>query len=201
MKKIIVALMVLSTVVSCGKNGNVVGAAISANPLTVSGQTESSLGSMIDNDQFGTGAYRLSNGYSDSFKRFIDTGANFTYSYSSKTNTDSVTGNNCRTYLSGFYTYCPPSITSYSTMTVDTSPVTATRLNSTVILLDKKNQLKDLINRRILGGVQSVGNSKFIIMTSDGNKYVIDTSAPMQANPVEVTVGAITTYLRNDIRI
>jgi len=71
MKKLIVTLMVLTALVSCGKTNAVGNSSVfGTSPITVGGSTETQLGSMIDNNQFGTGSY-----YYDTFAGAIAKGA------------------------------------------------------------------------------------------------------------------------------
>ena len=182
MKKFIVALMVVTSLVSCGKNNSVGSSGLSANPLTVSGQTESSLGSIIDSNQFGTG-YMYVGGYQETFQQLISAGANLTYKYSSAANT--TTGTNaphCAT-IGGIPILCA-SVTGWSsTTTVSTAPIVRTVQNSSVDLLAKKNELKAILNRRL--GVTQYTYTIYAITTNDFKTYTIDTALPMQANPVQ----------------
>jgi hypothetical protein len=189
MKKLVVALMVLTTLASCGKNNTVGSTVPSTNPLTVAGPIETSLGSIIDNNQFGTGLYYLSNGYRDTYKRFIETGANFTYKYSAAANVvTSNTSSNCTTIL--LIPICGY-VTGYrSSTTGNLDPITRTVANSSVNLIDKQNELKAILNSRMLGGIQQVSYSVFIIVSNNGKTYIIDTALPIQANPVQQTNSA-----------
>jgi hypothetical protein len=179
MKNLLIALVVLSSLVSCGKNS--VGAPISAtSPLTVTGVTETMLGTMIDNNQFGTGTMYV-NGYQENFQQLITNMPNIKYNYSSiAASTNANSNSNCLGTIGGvcFLGYS----TSWSGSNV--APVAASRVvvNSSVDLQTKKNALKAIINLRI--GVQQNGTA-YIITTTDMKRYIIDTALPIQANPAE----------------
>jgi hypothetical protein len=182
MNKLIVALMVLTSLASCGKNNTVGTNGLSTSPLTVTGQVETSLSSIIDNDQFGTGVIYVS-GYQESFKQLIAAGANPTYKYSSAANTSTTSSApHCAT-IGGVPILCA-SVTGWSsTSTVNTAQIIITVQNSSVDLLTKKNELKAILNKRL--GVTQYSYTIFAITTNDFKTYTIDTALPIQANPVQ----------------
>lgn len=167
MKKLIVTLMVLSALVSCGKTNAVGNSSVfGTSPITVGGSTETQLGSMIDNNQFGTGYY-----YYDTYAGAIAKGASPIYDFGSYSN-----ASNCKTKWGGFLVICTSSGSSSTT-------IVRTVNNRDVDLVTKKNELKAIINNR--NYIQSYGTS-FYIRTNDGRAFVIDTRYPLQANPVTI---------------
>lgn len=170
MKKFIVALMVLTSLVSCGKNNSVGSTATSAsstNALTVTGTVETQLGSLIDNNQFGTGQAS----YYETWTQVVTNMPGLTYKYGSVN-----TSSNCRT-VGYIFQICSSS--SSSNVSISRSVV-----HSSVVLLDKQNELKAIVNARSL--VQQGSATSFYVRTTDGRQYIIDTRYPIQANPVSI---------------
>jgi hypothetical protein len=189
MKNLLIALVVLSSLVSCGKK-NVAGpttAVNGLNGLTVTGTTELQLGSMIDNDQFGTGLTYV-NGYQESFKQLITNSPNVTFNYSNIVSTNSTpTSNNNSHCIGTFYGVCMGTLYTQaswsSSSTIANTTVSRSVVGSSVNIIDKKNALKAILNARV-GTIQQNGTI-YTISTSDSRRYMIDTSLPLQANPAE----------------
>lgn len=183
MKKLLLALLVVSSLVSCGKNNSVSSGTTSSSPLTVTGAVESQLGSIIDNNQFGGGQAS----YYETWNQVITNMPNISYKYGS---VSSTSNSSCRTVA---YVFQICGSTSYSS-SGSTATVTRSVIHSSVDLATKKNELKAIINAR---SYMQASGSSFYIRTSDGRGFVIDTRYPMQANPVSVqqTNGTAETFL------
>jgi hypothetical protein len=172
MKKMVVALMILSSLVSCGKKNAVsssIAPASSSSGLntnsSVTGTVETQLAKMIDDNQFGNGLVVV-NGYQENWNQYISQMPGITYKYGNSS---------CGTSLV-CYDFFGESNT--------TTTVTRTVINSSVDVGAKKNELKELINNRLW--VQQRSATVFTIKTSNGKIYTIDTSYPLQANPYGV---------------
>ncbi|MBC7540542.1 MAG: hypothetical protein H7281_17085 [Bacteriovorax sp.] len=184
MKKFIVALMVLTSLVSCGKNNSVSSNGLSTSPLTVSGAVESQLGSIIDNSQFGTGAAT----YYETWNQYVAHMPNVNYVYG--TVTPQAANSNCTT-SGGFikFTWCS---SSSSSSTSTNAVVTRRVVHSAVDLLTKRNELKAIINRRASLNQDAYTAGVYHIITTDNQYYVIDTRYPLQANPVYIQTTSTT---------
>lgn len=178
MKKLIVALMVLTSLVSCGKNNSVSSNGLSTSPLTVTGAVESQLGSIIDSSQFGTGAAT----YYETWNQYIAHMPNVTYVYG--TVAVQAPSSNCTT-SGGFikFTWCSGSSSSSSTTN---AVVTRRVVNSAVDITAKRNELKAILNRRASLSQDSYTAGVYHVITTDNQYYVIDTRYPLQANPVYI---------------
>jgi hypothetical protein len=166
MKKLIVFLMVLASLVSCGKSNSVGSSSIyGTSPITVPGQTAGDLGTRIDTNQFGTGLAT----YYETWAQLITHMPNVTYEYGNVSST-----NGCKVVWK-IFTVC-----SYSSSS--SIPVTRTVINSSVDVIAKKNELKAIINRS--SSVYQSGSTTFYIYMPDNTGYIIDTAYPLQANPV-----------------
>ena len=183
MKKFILALMVVATIVSCGKNGgnNVAsGTAGVTNPITVTVAGATDLGSRIDNytTYFGTG-YTFIGGNSYQWNQIIYQTPNISYKYTKATS--AASNSNCTTKWSIFYFCSSSSSASTSSLKVSNSII-----HSSIDVLAKQNELKGYINRaNPYYAIQTSGTLSYI-RTTDNMLYVIDTSVPLQANPVSV---------------
>lgn len=183
MKNLLIALVILSSLVSCGKK-NVAGpvgsatSAISVGNLPVqSQQVASQLGSIVTNNQFGLGQAT----YYETWNQYVAHAPNTTYNYGSIAAAQS--NNNCHTVATIFYV-----CSSSSTTTPTTTSITRSVVHSSVALVTKQNEIIGIINRTNM--IQAAGNGVFYILTTDNSTYVIDTKLPMQANPVQVRSAA-----------
>ncbi len=167
MKKLLLALIVVSTLFSCGKK-NTVGTSSSTTALTVSGALETQLASQIDNNQFGNGMAT----YYETWSQVVSHMPNLKYNYAQT----SASTSNCEKKWGIFY-ICTSSSSSGS------ATITRSVIHSSVDVNAKKNELKDLINKRVY--IQVSGTS-YYITANNGKNYVIDTRYPLQANPVSV---------------
>lgn len=184
MKKFILALMVVSTLVSCGKDGNKVssgaGSAVATDPITVTVQGASLLGGMIDSytTSFGSGTVIINNAYY-TWNQIVANSPNVKYNYSSAT---ASTSSNCQMKWGIFYV-CSSSSSNSSTIAAQASRVV---VNSSVVILTKQNELKAIINRvSPYYPIQNSG-SIYYVRTVEGAVYTIDTRLPLQANPSAV---------------
>jgi hypothetical protein len=200
MKKLLLSLMVLASLASCGKNNSVGGAATGAygsNAITSTVQGASQLGSLIDTypTSFGTQQIMYYGNY-QTYGTLANTGLNIGYRYTKSTTTSA--GSNCEKKW-GIFWVCSYSSTSSTSGVIESRKVS----NNSVDVLTKMNELKDIINRAN-PLIPIVANyTSYKIVTTDGMQYVIDTRYPLQANPIGIqtpasgTVAATTEYLYN----
>lgn len=180
MKKFLLAVLVVSSLVSCGKSNSVapaaapVAAAPVVNALTVTGQLETLLGSAIDNNQFGSGQAD----YYESWNQLVAKTPTITFNYGNVAATAANSNTSCGWKVGDVCLLTVYTSTSFDT--VQTIATTRSVVYNSVDLQTKKNELKALLNSRQY--VYQYG-TKFAIDTAT-NRYVIDTAFPMQANPV-----------------
>ncbi len=168
MKKLLVSLVVIATIFSCGKKNTVSSnSSVSGLSSSVAGAVETSLASQINNNQFGTG-YAT---YGLTWAQLISNQPNLTYYYA----TAGLSTVSCETKWT-IFRVCSTSSSSSS------SSITRQVTNSSVDLNTKKSELINIINART--SIQNSG-TVYYIMTS-GKQYIIDTAKPLQANPVQV---------------
>ncbi len=169
MKKILIALLVLTTVFSCGKKNTVSNNGSSTSGLNgnVAGTVEVSLATQINNNQFGTGYAS----YGLTWSQAIANQPNITY-YFYKSGLSTVS---CETKWT-IFKIC-------STNSGGSSSFSRSVVNSSVNIDSKKSELINIINSRT--SIQNSG-TVYYIMTSDSKQYIIDTAKPIQANPVQV---------------
>lgn len=175
MKNLLIALVILSSLVSCGKK-NTVGSNTGSvtSPITVTNNpTATSLGAMVTNNQFGLGQAT----YYETWNQYVSHAPNTVYKYGALNNSSSGT-NPCHT-VAYIFTVC----TSSSVTTTSSSTVTRSVVHSSVDLTAKQNELIAIINKT--NQMQSAGYGVYYILTTDGINYVIDTKYPIQANPVQ----------------
>ncbi len=194
MKKLIVALVVLTTLVSCGKANKIDGVAVGINGITVDDTQGVSLGQKIDNytTQFGHGQV-MYYGYPQTWGFLVNSGLALKFKYTESTSTTSGNGQTCEKKWGIFYvcTYT----TSSSTLT--TLPISRTVLSNGVNVASKIAELKDIINRKNPVIPVQVSGTSYYIKTTDGRDHVIDTRYPLQANPIGVKTAEKTEYLFN----
>ena len=195
MKKFIVALMVLSSLVSCGKSNTVASSAATnaygSNAITSTAQGAAQLGSLIDNYTADFGTQQLYYyGNVQTYGTLANTGLNIVYRYTKSASTSN--GSNCEKKWGIFW------ICSYSTSSSSTSANESRNVaNNTVDVLTKINQLKAIINSsNPLIPIVANGTS-YMIVSTDGKKYVIDTRYPLQANPIGIMDSTGTEFLYN----
>lgn len=190
MKNFIVALMVLTSMVSCGKKNAVGSNGFLSNPITVSTQGAAALGSQIDNysSQFGTMPV-LYYGNQQTLGTLVNTGINIYFKYTKSTSSGS--GTSCSTKWGIFYVCTYTSTSSPSSFINSRDPVASNSVNVT----EKMNQLKAIINSsNPLIAITGYGTAH-MITTMDGKKYIIDTAYPIQANPIAIMDSTGTEYL------
>lgn len=193
MKKLIVTLIVLTSFASCGKKNSVdTGSTAVASPApvattntlttTASGAIESELASKIDTNAFGTGTIYLSN-YPETFSQLVSSNPNLIYKYGTMDVTANSSSSQKCAKIGGVPILCANWSTSSS---ISASSLTDKRtvIHSSVSDLDKKNALIDLINKRSSVSRDSFYAGVYYIIHSDATVYTIDTSKPLQANPV-----------------
>ena len=170
MKKLLLSLMVLATLASCGKDNKVESPAVttpgSSNAITISDPVATQLGTVIDN--------------SASYFPVATTSTTARYAYVTTTITASQPV--CETkegWLGIKYTVCKAPTTNNNV-----TPSSYVQVSS-VDLATKRNELKGYINSSNAGGLIYNGTS-YTIRTTSGVVYTIDTRYPIQANPVMV---------------
>lgn len=166
MKKLLLALMVMATLASCGKNNKVdSNGAIGfngtvTNPLVTNNSQAQALVSMISNpSSFGQGA--ISTGNQNCSSKW---GGFLTYCYSSSGGGSSITWNQ-------LVANNPSIVYRYSNGT--------TVRHSDVNLVNKQNELASILNSAT--AVQISGSIAYVTVGS--TYYVIDVRYPIQANP------------------
>ncbi len=203
MKKLLLSLMVLATLASCGKDNKVssgaaAAAAPSTNAITIVDQTGIALGGMIDNhtSQFGTGMVYTTQGPT-TLNNLAYGGVTLYYKYTkatAQTGTGSGNGYTCETKWKIFQ------VCSYSSSNTGTSTLTLSRniLHNSVDVNSKIAELKSIINSANPNiAIQVQGTSNLITLT-DGRQFIIDTKYPLQANPIGIRDAAgVTEYLFN----
>lgn len=167
MRKLLLSLMVLATLASCGKDNAVNGGAIPAtgNAITIDDTYAKSLGSAIDN----------------SLTSFYQKPAYGRFGYVTTTSSTTNTGSNCEEKTGWFgikYYVCK---STSSTAIVPTSYIPV----SSVVLETKRAELRGIINSSSAGAIYQYG-SRYTIRTNAGVLYTIDRGFPIEANPVSV---------------
>lgn len=180
MKKLIVALMVLTSLVSCGKNNSVgsVGGAggTVTNPLVINNTSAQALVSMIANPSTGFGQGVIYN---------------------------NSTSQNCGTTLFGLLQYCTYGggatqtgitwnslMASNSGLVFQYSPNRTIRNNIDVTIATQQAALSSILNSAT--SIQVNGPIYYVQVS--GAQYVIDTRLPIQANPAATRSPSISEY-------
>jgi hypothetical protein len=179
MRNLLLSILVLASLVSCGKDkgANVLTGA-SNNAINIADATGVQLGGLIDTSETSFGFAQIGTGNWNQAVAF------YPY-YSFKYVTTSEASNSNCVQHGGFFKFYTCTYTSGSTST----NVTFSRVvpASSIVLAAKRAELKAIINSAIVPyGIQTLG-SRYIIRTTIGVIYTIDTSYPIQANPVSVT--------------
>lgn len=163
MKKLLVALMVLSTFASCGKNNSTGSAAapVSSTALTSVTANASTLASAITN---------YSTNFGVSWTQMLANQPNLTYYYFKAANAAS----SCQTKWTIFYV-----------CSSNTSSATISRqvVNSSVNIASKQAELMAIVNKS--SRIQQ-GGSQVYIYTTDAKLYIFDLSLPIQAQPIQI---------------
>jgi hypothetical protein len=175
MRKLILSLMVLASLVSCGKDNKVGAVGSSSTAITVDDTYAKALGVAIDN----------------SLTSFYQKPLYGKFGYVTTTSSTSNTGNNCEEKSGWFgikYYVCKSTA---STAVVPTSYV----MVSSVILETKRGELRSIINSSTAGAIYQYG-TRYTVRTTSGVLYTIDTSYPIEANPISTQQpdGQITYY-------
>jgi hypothetical protein len=184
MKKFILALMVVTTLISCGKDNKVSsGPVAGSEPLTGTAANDTSavgLAALVDNysTSFGLGQVFINNN-NYTWNQVVTNSPNVNYKYGSYA--ASSAQSNCDKKWGIFYV-CSSSSTSRSTP----ASVSRTVINSSVDITAKKIELKSIISR--VSPYYPVQTSGYIyyIRTVEGVLYTFDVRLPIQANPSAV---------------
>ena len=197
MKKLLLSLIVLTVFASCGKD-NKVASSNNTNsdpyysPITTETPGASQLASQIDNYQssFGTGqVYYYGN--MQTLGTLANTGLNIVYRYTKSAGTS--VGSNCEVKWN-IFTVCKSSSVAKYGKTVTES---RSDYNNAVNIADKIRDLKIILNNsNPLIAIKTQGTANLIV-TKDGTQYIIDTSFPLQANPIGIRNSSGTEYLYN----
>lgn len=179
MKKLIVALMVLSTLASCGKDNKVASPATTAatspatTTVTTTDQVGVALAQKIDNytTQFGLAQVN----YYTTIGQLANQGVAITYKYTKST------ASSAECEKKWIFTVC-----SSSSSTSFNPEVSRTVANSGVNVTTKINELKALINAKHPAYPIQVSGYVFYIVTTDNKQYAIDVRMPIQANPIGI---------------
>jgi hypothetical protein len=185
MKNLLIALVVLSSLVSCGKN-SVGKTAAGYSALSVTGPTETQLATIVANNQFGT---RYSYTYNETFAQAIAQGANPSYSYvaiNSYSSAAKTTPPGC--HWASIILICNNFSNNYATGG-QTGLARGPIANNSLSVVGQQNLIMNLINSRT-SIYQGQMPGTFYITTVAGTQYVIDTNYPIQANPVQTITSA-----------
>lgn len=169
MRKLLLSLMVLATLASCGKDNKVdtataVAAAPSSDAITLDDTVAKQLGTIIDNSAY-----------------FPAATTSTTAKYAYLTTTVSSAQPSCETkegWLGIKYTVCKAPIN-------NTNGVASYVQVNSIDVATKRVELKGYINSSNVGGIIFNGTS-YTIRTTSGVVYTIDTRYPIQANPVMI---------------
>ncbi|MEA9355205.1 hypothetical protein SHI21_03290 [Bacteriovorax sp. PP10] len=178
MRNLLLSLMVLASLVSCGKDKSSGAVGSSSSAITLNDQVAVQLGTIIDN--------------STNYFPTPSPTARYTFATTSPT----TASNNCELktgWLGIKYYYCSSSNNSSNNNSSYGTPILA----SGVDLAAKRNELKAYINSSYAGAIYNTG-ATYYIRTTSGVIYTIDTRYPIQVNPVSVQqVNGQVTYLYN----
>jgi len=180
MKKLLLSLMVLASLVSCGKDNsaNSTVATASSSPVTLADTSAANLGNLINSSE----------------STFAAAPAITAYKYKYSVQTIAASGQNCETKEGWFgieYTVCKAASGNNTGLTYKYVTV------GSVDLAAKRSELIGYVNSSYAGGVVKYG-TYYQVTTTAGVTYIIDTRAPVQANPVLVrplSTGEITSYM------
>lgn len=186
MKKLIVALMVLSTLASCGKDNKVASASTSTSPATsttsatngisVDDVAGKDLGRRIDNSSTEFGLTYIPYFYM-TIGQMVYKGQNVIYKFTKQTQ---MTNSDCETKW--IFTLCSSSSSSsYSNV-----QVSRTVNGNDVTHATKSAELKAYINNRHALYPITVSGTTYSIRTKDNKVITIDRSLPIQGNPVAI---------------
>jgi hypothetical protein len=184
MKKLIVALMVLSTLASCGKDNKVAsGTTVATSPVTTGTVTTTDpngilLGQKIDSHLSSFGIGRSAE-YNMTYSELINRNYDLKYRYTKSTSSSS----NCEVKW-GIVTICKQS--SSSTTPAESRAVIDLVSDRTAANASKQVELKTIINNRHPGYAIQSNGSVFYVKTLDGKVYAIDTTLPLRANPAYI---------------
>jgi len=172
MKKLLLALVILSTLVSCGKK-NTVGTVTNSgiiNAISASTQVESDFLTRVNGNQFAVNATY----YGEPLAQAIARGANPQYRYANVAAPQAGT-QNCHTVLV-IFTACG----GYSSTSMQTLTITRTVSHTSLSVVDQQNKLISIFNKK-----QSVSfdGRYFRIFTNDNKTYYFDTALAIQAQP------------------
>lgn len=173
MRKLLLSLMVLASLVSCGKDSSSGGVAnTSSSAVTVNDTYAQNLGNYIDNST----SYFPAISYQ-------------TYKYATTSATSAASNCEQKTGWLGIKYYVCSSSNNTSNLTYTTVAA------SSVDITAKRNELKSYINSSAAGYITQSG-AVFYIRSTAGMIYIIDMTKPIQANPVQVQqVNGQITYL------
>ncbi len=185
MKKLLVSLMILTALASCGKNNSVSSLGTNGNSSALTAGLDqwgrvplTSYITDVNNNAFGAAR-------ADSE----------TYRYLNYIGSTAGSGCALKTALGGFLTYYTCSGVS-STNTNYGSYDTVNVIHSTENLASKKNELLSIIGQQAQYS-NSLDRKQLYIKTANGDVYTIDFRLPMSANPVvkkTLATGVIRTF-------
>ncbi len=189
MKKLVVSLVVLLSIASCGKNNSVSSSA-------VTNAVGSSTAITASVDQYGR--VPLTNYITDINNNAFGVAHADTETFRFLNYTGSAASNGCtvKTVLGGFFSYYSCSSSSTSTSSNYGSYDTVNVVHSTQDLTSKKNELQAIINQAFQYS-NSSDRRQLFIRTINGDVYTIDFRVPMSANPVvkfTATTGVTRTF-------
>lgn len=181
MKNLLIALVVLSSLVACGKKntvGGTTGVVGLTNPITAPTAVETDFLTRVNGNQFGINMYvGFGSYYGQSMANAISHGANPIYIYANYA-APTVIAPNC--HNAWIFRVCNTSTSSGSYQQVTESRRIT---NSDVNLTNKQNEIIGIFNRK--SRVESNGIGGYRILTTDNKTYYFDITLPIQANPTQ----------------
>lgn len=175
MKNLLIALVILSSLVSCGKKNTVGGAPVaSASAMVGSTAIETDFINKVNGNLFGTG---YSSVYNETYAQAISKGANpkLTYAnYAAPAASAAPTphcilgGLLCGSVSTSSTTFITPTITSVNTLSIT--------------VVEKQSAISAIFAKK--SRVEQYGPTVFGVLTNDNATYYFDTTMPIQANPV-----------------
>lgn len=172
MKNLLIALVILSSLVSCGKKNTVGGTVSSTSPMVASTPIETDFINKVNGNQFGTGRV---NAY-ETFTQAIAKGYNPKFQYANYA-APQVVQPDCHT--AWIFRVCSSSSTSGGFQAVTVAREVS---NSSITVAAAQAKIVEIYSRK---SQVEVNGTLFRIRTTDNKTYYFETSLPIQANPTQ----------------
>lgn len=182
MKNLLLSLVVLASLVSCGKDNKVSSGANATqltNPIMVGNTTAQVLITQLDNPTAGFGNGLVADYTSN---QTCKNWGIFNYCYSSTTGTAATGARTWNTIVAAN----PNTVYYYTNGT--------TTVHSQIAVVTKQNEIRAILNSASSIQVQALQGGNVYYVTVAGGYYVIDTRYPLQVNPSAVSTGTTQNY-------